>query len=52
MTGGSSYIVAAYILAMIILGGYSASLVRRLRSERESTKRRAAARNPGAPTAD
>ncbi len=42
MIGGWNFIVAAYIAAAVVLGGYSLSLVLRLRQEREITREREA----------
>jgi hypothetical protein len=42
MIGGWNFIVAAYVAAAVVLGGYSFSLVLRLRREREITRQREA----------
>ena len=47
-TGGVPFIVAAYVLATVILGSYSLSLVSRLRKERELADKEAARRKPEA----
>jgi len=42
MTGGWNFIIAAYIAAAVLLGGYSVSLMTRLRREREAAGEREA----------
>lgn len=52
MTGVTNFIVAAYIVTAVVLGGYSFGLVHRLRREREYIRsreaRRAESAKPGA----
>jgi len=40
MTGGWGFIIAAYTAAAVLLGGYSLSIVTRLRRERATTRER------------
>jgi hypothetical protein len=40
MTGGWNFVIAAYAAATLLLGGYSLTLVKRLRREREITRER------------
>ncbi|MGD8278041.1 MAG: hypothetical protein PVH00_08440 [Gemmatimonadota bacterium] len=40
MTGGWNFIIAAYIAAAVLLGGYSISLMARLRRERQVARER------------